>query len=781
MKGINISLNATAITLKKKVLIVLFPLPLIVQGQEMDSLLIQKVSIPNLDQLSKKASSTDSILYHFMSSTDELSTPGLTLYKEQPKDSMNWKQQLHVQVQGKVGASYQYGLLTGYVDPNSTNPLNVFNSRGDLSLEALAVPLNLSYNYSTFLNPLGVNNYVRCSVDTDKLKQQASDQKAAKLAGLRNSSESLQQGKEALQAKLGMGEVLLQKYSRELGNYQNQMDKYEAQLGTEMDSLNQTTPDTAYYTHQQGFTPKRDSLMALYSDARGRYDHAKHLYDTLQRAYDKVQQAYALYEHYQQSISSLKDQASGLSITGAKDALGDKLSIQKQGMLSGLKTLDLGLSYPKTTALSKNSVPIKGAHVEFQKEHWYLTFCSGVTMNNLMVSTDAVQNKLNNSSNLFNRFDFQNIRERGWLTAIKTGYGTPESTHFYFGMRYLTNAAALPGATDSAIVPSFGNEIDIRFVPSFSKGTVLDLVYGKTSLRSALSDSLRSNVFQSLYSTDRTHTALCSVSQNFKKIRTVVQSSVRWIDPFADVRSLGVLQPDNARFEMKSTSHVSDGLSLGLSYRKDQNNLMGSHDTTAYLRVIGGQLNGTIATSISFVTSVSYLTQELFTTQGRSTTNNYLIGIGLCTAYEIGTVKNTLAINYNDYLITDTLSTGVFRSLTLQQASKFLFGVNRLSLSYFRMNDENLMQNTSYILGDEVAVQRKKLKLLLGVKLGFTTKYGVQPGGKLEATFQMSKQLEWSLSAERMVLGDFYNYCSLNRFERFPYAIMTRMGWHFGQ
>jgi hypothetical protein len=80
-----------------------------------------------------------------------------------------------------------------------------------------------------------------------------------------------------------------------------------------------------------------------------------------------------------------------------------------------------------------------------------------------------------------------------------------------------------------------------------------------------------------------------------------------------------------------------------------------------------------------------------------------------------------------------------------------------------------------------VAVQRKKLKLLLGVKLGFTTKYGVQPGGKLEATFQLSKQLEWSLSAERMVLGDFYNYYSLNRFERFPYAIMTRMGWHFGQ
>lgn len=779
MKEIKFSLNATAISLKKKVLIVLLPLPLIAQGQETDALSVRKDSLAHPELLSTKAASSDSILYHFIRSSEELSTPEFTPYRILPKDSMNWKQQLQVQVQGNLGASYQYGLLTGYVDPNSTNPLNVFNSRGDLALEALAVPLNVSYNYSNFLNPLGVNNYVRCSIDTDKLKQRASDQKAAKLAGFQKGAESLQRGKEVLQGKLGMGEVLLQKYARELGNYQDQMDQYKAQLGTQMDSLGGLPTDTSAY--MAGISSKRDSLMALYADARGRYDHAKQLYDTLQQAYNKVQQVYALYEQYQQGLSSLKDQAANLSVTGAKEALGDKLSSQKQGMLSGLKTLDLGLSYPKTTGLSKNSVPIKGANIEFQKEHWYLSFCSGVTMNNLMVSTDAIQNKLNNSSNLFNRFDFQNIRERGWLTAIKTGYGTPESTHFYVGMRYLTNALALPGAADSAIVPSLGNEIDIRFVPSFSKGTVLDLVYGKTSLRSALSDSSRSNVFQSLYSSDRTHTALCSVSQELKKIRTVVQSSVRWIDPYADVRSLGVLQPDNARFEMKTTSHVSDGLSLGLSYRKDQNNLMGNHDTTAHLRVIGGQLNGTIANKITYVTSVSYLMQELFSSQGRSTTNNYLIGVGLSTAYKIGAVKNTLTINYNDYLITDTASTGVFRSLTLQQASKFLFGVNRLSLSYFRMNDETLMQNTSYILGDEVAMQRKKLKLLLGVKLGFTAKYGVQPGGKLEAVFQLSKQLEWSLSAERMVLGDFYNYYSLNRFERFPYAIMTRMGWHFGQ
>ena len=151
-------------------------------------------------------------------------------------------------------------------------------------------------------------------------------------------------------------------------------------------------------------------------------------------------------------------------LTENEDLIGQIQDKTKNQVISNIKTLEFGLSYPTITGMSKNSVPIKGLNVEYQENNWYLAFCSGFTLNNLMISNDAIQNKLFNSQNLFNQFDFQNIKDRGWITNVKTGLGKPNETHIYLGFRYLTNSIPTKGASDTLTIPSLSNELDIRWI-----------------------------------------------------------------------------------------------------------------------------------------------------------------------------------------------------------------------------------------------------------------------------------------------------------------------------
>lgn len=677
---------------------------------------------------------------------------------------------------GLLSAGFEHGLLTGYVDQNSTAPLSVFNTNGDFSIEAVGLPVNFSYNYSTFKNPLGVNNYFRFSLDTDKLKQNAASKKNQAIGSIDKSINDLQSNKGIIQSKMGMGEVLLQKYKRQITQSEQQMGSLDGKIKDKTADVSQLPNDTTGQNLKD--RKELDSLKQMHDKAQSNYQKAIQLYDTINKVYQKALTIYNKYSSWQSKLNEKKSSFDSYSSLASKDVLSDKAMDKKDGFVSSIKTLDLGLAYPKTTGLSNNSIPIQGLNFEMQKEKWYLALSSGVTMNNLMVSTDAVQNKLNNSQNLFNQFDFQNIKERGWLTNVKTGYGTLEGSHALIGFRYLTNSIPLSGnSDDTTTIPSLGAELDFRWVPTFSKGTKLDFIYGKTSYREAIQDSSRSNTINSLFSSDPTNTALLSITQNFSKIRTNVLSSVRWIDPYADVKSLGVLQPDNFRYEARTSTSVTQGLRIGLNYRFDKNNVWSLKDSTIRLNVIGGQLNGNFGKAFTYFTSLNYLTQTTESSFSSSRKNNYMFGIGISTNYSIGHLKNAVSFSYNDYLITDSVSTGLFRNISLQHITKLDKGINKFSAGYFQMMDDVQPDNTSLIIGDEYSFQKNKLRLTLGIKIANSDNYGTDMGGKIETSYRIIKNLEWTLKAEKLVLGDFYNYYSRDRFDRFPLAITTRLNF----
>ena len=313
------------------------------------------------------------------------------------------------------------------------------------------------------------------------------------------------------------------------------------------------------------------------------------------------------------------------------------------------------------------------------------------------------------------------------------------------------------------MIPSLGMELDVKLVPSFIKGMELDIVYGKSSIHNSIIDSTRNNVAHSLFSNDRTNTSLIRLTQAVKPLRSELEGSFRWIDPLADTRSLGVLQPDNVRYEFRSRTSLPKGMQLSLNYRQDRNNLDSFSDTTLQLNVVGGQLNSRITRKINYFASINYLTQDQKSSVSTSRTDNYMYGIGLSGEYMIGKISNALTVAYNDYLISDSISTGLFRSATLQNATKLGVGVNTFTVNYFQMDDPQLPINSSLVIGDEFSFQTKKLRMALGINFLMSDGYGNDVGGKLKVDYMLTKRINLILEGQKMILGDFYNYYSRER------------------
>src|SRR5690554_5639813 len=122
------------------------------------------------------------------------------------------------------------------------------------------------------------------------------------------------------------------------------------------------------------------------------------------------------YESYKEKLTGYKEKLNNPDFS----SYGDE-SLDKIGFVKSIQKIDIGLTYPKTTALSDQNTAIKGIGTEFHSKNYYLSISAGLTMNNVMLSTNEISNQLDNSQNVFNQFDFQKVKDNGVLTSIKTG------------------------------------------------------------------------------------------------------------------------------------------------------------------------------------------------------------------------------------------------------------------------------------------------------------------------------------------------------------------------
>lgn len=680
--------------------------------------------------------------------------------------------------EGNVHTSYAYGLLVGYIDTSSSRPLQSFRTNGDFNVNVATVPVRFAFNYNTLKNPFGVNNYFRASIDMEKYKEKQRLQRE-KLQGISakkiEESQKIQQG---LVGKLGYAEVLKKRIKDEIDIQRDKIVMDESALSSVesqfKDSM-ETRLSSADSLKYASASNKADSIRNQLSERKEELDKLLSIYDTLENCYSRLSELNKVQDSVQSFYSTQKSKYSSIKANG--------VSSVADNFLGNVTKLDIGLTYPKTTALSVNSIPIKGVDFEYQKNNWFTAVSAGITMNNLMVTNDLVQSKLLYSQNMFNLFDFQNIRQKRLLTMIKTGYGTKETTHLFVGVRY-TNKAITPGdlqGDSSDVVPSLGLELDCRLKSKHLKGTVFDLVYGKTSSSEMQADSSYLKPLSSLFSSTRTHIGLLKISQVIPQLKTTLIGTFRWIDPHADMASIGVLQPNNVRMELTTKHSISSNFSLGTSIRKDRNNLDNHFDSTLNLNLIGGNFSGRFFDHLEVYGNLNYLSQGVSRISMPIETNsrNYMYSLGANTNYKIGDFKHAVSLNYSDYLISTMTDIGRYRAISFQNLTKLSNGQNNFSINYFKVNSSDSLPSETLIVGDELSYVGEKTQLKLGLKLSYNKEFGDDFGFKVDLTQALTKQLSFKIKIEKFILGNFYSNFDLDRFNRFPFLFMTQLNYSF--
>lgn len=707
----------------------------------------------------------DSVFTSFLTSCDSI-TKSQAYELKSLQDSLSLKlnflellKALSKEMQGKLSATDEFGLLTSYVNPNSTSPLHVFRTEGDLKLPLLGLPLQLSFRYSTFQNPIGVNNYVRLHFDPSLAKQIALSKKNEALQKMNDAQSTIENQQKIAQGKLGMAEVYILQQKEQLSNSSKWKESIDKQLKEIDAQIDHETSDSL--RHQLKL--QKDSLEHKTELLEQQITSCQERLNKLKTLYEKVMAIYQLMLATKQEIEEKKNALQSLNMN---DFAKTKLT-----------KMDVGLCYPSFSGLSTNLTPMKGFQTEFTKGHWYFSLGGGVTLNNLMVSTNVIDNKLVNAQNFFNQFDYQNIKDQNWMSLIKTGYGDKEGSHAYVGFRYLTNSVK-SGINDTVKIPGAGIEIDLQWKPLLHPNMKLSFIYGKTSVRNSLLDSTKYNTFSSLFSTARSNAALLTFTQKIPQLNSEVKLSTRWIDPLADNRNFGIVQANNFRMELKTTTKLTSGLSIGFNVRRDQNNLMNKLDTTIYLSYYGCTLESQFLKRAHLSINAAYLSQlSAIQNAENQSKGNYIGSIQLSSPFELLNIPNVFQFVFSDYFITDQVSSGLFRSVQSSLNTKLKNGSNKISLSYFEMNDPQLLMGHSTVLSNDVTQTKRNVQWTAGVKYAFNNQIGSTLGGKIEIKYELSKSLQLSFRAEKMVFGDFYQYYNQARFERFPYAFCSKINY----
>ena len=707
----------------------------------------------------------DSVFTSFLTSCDSI-TFSQTNEFQSLRDSIMVKlnfldllKSLPKEMQGKLSATDEFGLLTTYVNPNSTSPMHVFRTEGDLNLPLLGLPLQMSFRYSTFQNPIGVNNYVRLHFDPSMAKQLALSKKNEALQKMNDAQSTIENQQKIAQGKLGMAEVYLLQQKEQLSNSSTWEESIEKQLKEIDAQIDHETSDSL--RHQLEL--QKDSLEHRSELLEQQITSCQERLNKLKTLYEKLMAMYQLMLATKQEIEEKKNALQSLN---TNDFAKTKLT-----------KMDVGLCYPSFSGLSTNVTPMKGFQTEFTRGHWYYSIAGGVTLNNLMVSTNVIDNKLVNAQNFFNQFDYQNIKDQNWLSFIKTGYGDKEGSHAYVGFRYLTNSVK-SGINDTLKIPGAGIEFDLQWKPLLHPNMKLSFIYGKTSVRNSLLDSTKYNTFSSLFSTARSNAALLTFTQKIPQLNSEIKWSTRWIDPFADNRNFGIVQSNNFRMELKTMTKLTSVLSIGLNVRRDQNNLMNTLDTTIYLSYYGCTIESQLFKHIHLSLNAAYLAQlsNIHNAPNQSK-GNYIGSIQLSSPFDLLKIPNVFQFVFSDYYITDQVSSGLFRSVQSSLNTKLKNGSNKFSLSYFEMNDPQLLMGHSTVISNDFTQTKRKVQWTAGMKYALNTQVGSTIGGKIEIKYELSKSLQLSFRAEKMVFGDFYQYYNQARFERFPYAFCSKINY----
>ena len=660
-------------------------------------------------------------------------------------DTLNFYQYFQKETNGQINMDYAYGLNTSFRD-SSRMIGGYFNTYGGVHTQFKMIPIKVSFNYSSLKIPLGTNNYFRISYDrqkmiqnTEKFRQQKLTSTENQLKGFHNQLGKLSELQSYLDVYINANKEKYTNLLKERAISTINTDSFNTNFKDEisglknpLDTLSGKIPTTNI---------QQDSVKLATSFEKAKKQRFMDEFEKAQKLYEKIQTYQNNYQQLVDRLESTKNSLSKKNIPSVNQNIDNYKNIN---WLDAVKKVDLGLTYTNTTALSNQSTAIKGIGTELQINNYYLSISSGLTLNNVMLSTNEMSNQLVYNQNVFNQFDFQRIYKNGLLSAVKTGLGKPTSNHIFIGFNHITNTR-FTGDDSTGINPAMGLELDIKLVPKFLKSGALDLVYTKTSINRNI-DSSNISMLNSLFSTYNSNSYLVKYSQNINTINSSFNIAYRYLDENVNTMLYGFMQPGNKRLSFESRHKITSFLKVGTHYRLEEglNKAKGIK-----LNNIGISTNGALGKYLAYAANLTTVQSQIRNGEVSQINWNYLINSSLQFYNNWEKFRGMASLNYNDFLLYDSTSLSRFSQVgingTIQQNNWSVV----LGYDYFYQNSENFKEGTN-MLTLKWGTRFKKGVIDVGLKYAIRENNN-SVGWHFQGTYELSRFFDFTISAEKFV------------------------------
>ncbi len=649
---------------------------------------------------------------------------------------------------GTLNWGYHYGWIPFL---NSTqSPNQFYRADGNLQVDALNLPLLVSYNYSNAVYTSGLRNYFNVSFDAQRYKEKLVEKKQIKLQQYDKDLLNLESQKIALLEK--------QNYLKSLGSIENPVD-----FASYMDSV----PDFNTQFKKPSLSDSLsvpDSLNIHYPDTAELMNRKKALLDKISSQNQELTKLQSKINE----IKALKDQLSASpNIPQADQGL-------KEKVLGNLNKFEIGMINPNVSPFLLSGINLQGVHMEWEDKN-YISVSHGITAAPLFNSTDPLQNKLNYAHNLFNFFDFANIESGRKITAIKGGIGKKQGSHLYAGISYGLGRTMLSYNDLNPIPGDFEKnyviELDGRY--QISATHFAEFFYGKTHLQqTSIEDISLAKGFMRILNNTRSNAALVRYTVAVPKIKSKFTASMRWIDPYFKSFGVGFLRSDNFRYELNSEHTLTKKINVSFKLRKEEDNLLGLYDYKNYLTTAGTQIKWKPIRRLNIVYGYIPVVHKLETPSqtlfNKNRINNLVISYAPSSKY----FNQLITAAYNYYVISGDSSNNKFQTVNLnyeiafEKGLKFLSSVNAYR---YHLADSGYTETYLASVGSSVMVL-KNWNVSAMYKYSYLKSVDLKSQGySVKSTFKINKFTDLELLVEKIVKGEYYNTIQANNMSTFPY------------
>jgi hypothetical protein len=408
-----------------------------------------------------------------------------------------------------------------------------------------------------------------------------------------------------------------------------------------------------------------------------------------------------------------------------------------------------------------------------------MALTEGTTVNTLLFTNNTLQNKLVNTPNPFNMFDFSNVQSGRKIITGMIGFGAPDNTHLYVGMLYGSGLPSYITSTNSTVInTSVPDGLSKNVVLEFdgmwkiSKNSTLSLAYGKSSTTTTSNGVYTTD--GGLFNSIESRALLGKYQLKIPITNTTLTFTGRYVDPYFNSFGVGYLRADNFRYEGKVEQVLSKKIKVSVFYRKDEDDFLQLYQYHTVLQTFGANTTIKLMRSLNLRVSYTPVIEKMYdlTNPAADILNHNSICNAVLTYSPImHGITSTFTLSYNYYKITSDTETMAFQNFSFSNMTRFKKFSNTVTLAWFKATPTDSLNNDVWMLTDQVDYTFKHgLKLGIGGTSAYNPlNYTWQYGYLTKLTIPLIKHFSCELMAEKLVLGDFYNNFDILQIQKFPY------------